>query len=322
MAYLDRQRDSFASSLAAAAAKIPVKQRANTSAVASPLPNLSNNAVGTPASPSPSVASTTSVTGTTPKKSRHNGPPGGSAAAIYSQPDNTGMGTDIGTNIVYALDYLKQQRGKAISLAHVLGHLSLNRESEALQKKIVERMRMHPRIAWRPDDSVSSMSLDENWSTGAYEHNPVIPGVRDRTSLLQFLQRRTDAQGVSIKDLKDGWPDCEPTLTALEKEHRVLVVRTKKDNHPRMVWLDDPSLCHGVEPEFQALWHRSEIPPLDDIVRKLTAAGQKPTSEDPRLRAANQPKEKKVKKKAQRRTGKSTNTHMEHLLKDYSHMKR
>lgn len=317
MAYFDKQRENFASSLASAAAKINVKRP-----------------VATPASPSPSVASTTSVT-TPSKKAKREGDgsvrmvlsqngAGSNAPTIFSQPENTGVGSAIGTNIVYALDYLKQQGGKAVSLATVLGHLSLDREPEAFRRQVVERMRHHPRITWRPDAGAAAGASgpDDNWQTGTYEHLPVIPNVKDRTTLLQHLQRRTDAQGVNVKDLKDGWPDCEATLAALEKEHRILVVRTKKDNHPRMVWLDDPSLCHEVESEFQALWHRSEVPSLDDIVRKLAAAGQKPTSEDPRLRDIAAPKEKKQKKRAQRRTGKSTNTHMEHLLKDYSHMKR
>ncbi|CAK7201116.1 transcription factor TFIIE beta subunit, TFIIEB, Tfa2 [Sporothrix eucalyptigena] len=320
MSFVDRQRESLAGSLASAASKISVK-RSQTSAP-SPLPSLGGG--GAPASPSPSVASTTSATAASTPVKKKNGP-GGPAnglpvgAAIYSQPENTGVGTAIGTNIVYALDYLKQQGGKPVSLTVVLGHLNLNRESEAVQKQIVERMRHHPRIAWRPDTSEHS---DDNWKTGTYEHKPIIPNVKDKTALLQYLQRRTDAQGVNVKDLKDGWPDCETALTALEKEHKVLVVRTKKDNHPRMVWLDDPSLCFSVEPEFQSLWHRATIPSVEDIVGKLTAAGQKPTSEDPRLRAMMQPKEKKAKKRAQRRTGKSTNTHMEHLLKDYSQLKR
>ncbi len=323
MAYLDRQRESFASSLSAAAAKIPVKRTA-----LSPAPGSSFGG-GAPASPSPSIASTMSVTAaSTPKKVKREGGVTSSGmvnGAIYSQPENTGVGAAIGTNIVYALDYLKQQGGKPVSLAVVLSHLNLNREPETVQRQIVERMRHHPRITWRPDASgagVGGSGGDNTWATGTYEHKPIIPHVKNNTALLQYLQRRTDAQGVSVKDLKDGWPDCEAALAELEREHRVLVVRTKKDNHPRMVWLDDPSLCHGVEPEFQALWHRSEIPSLEDIVRKLAAAGQKPTSEDPRLLAMAQPKEKRQKKRAQRRTGKSTNTHMEHLLKDYSHMKR
>ncbi|CAK7262826.1 transcription factor TFIIE beta subunit, TFIIEB, Tfa2 [Sporothrix epigloea] len=325
MSYSDRQRDSLT---AAAAAKASVK-RSQTSAP-SPLPSFGSG--GPPASPSPSVASTTSVTlATTPVKKR-NGPGGPVAlglpvgAAIYSQPENTGVGTAIGTNIVYALDYLKQQGGKPASLSVVLGHLNMHREPEAVQRQIAERMRHHPRIMWRPDDGAApesnGVAADDAWKTGTYEHKPIIPNVKDRTALLQYLQRRTDAQGVNVKDLKDGWPDCEAALAALEREHKVLVVRTKKDNHPRMVWQDDPSLCFTVEPEFQSLWHRAAIPSVEDIVGKLTAAGQKPTSEDPRLRALNQPKEKKAKKRAQRRTGKSTNTHMEHLLKDYSALKR
>ncbi|KAJ4293759.1 transcription factor TFIIE beta subunit, TFIIEB, Tfa2 [Collariella sp. IMI 366227] len=98
--------------------------------------------------------------------------------------------------------------------------------------------------------------------------------------------------------------------------------RPKKDGAPRMVWLDDASLFHEIDPELKIMWSRCEVPSVENIVPRLVAAQQKPASEDPRIKAMQAPKVEKKKKRAQRRTGKSTNTHMEHLLKDYSHMKR
>jgi len=293
--YLDRQRAAFSSGLASVADKIQVKRPA-------------------PVSPSPSIASTTSAAagGTPTKKAKRD-----VAATIYSQPENTGVGASIGTNLVYAVEYLKQN-SKPITLEKVLNHLNLNKEPEAHQKEIVERLRNHPRIAWNPDPALS----EQTWGSGTYEHKPIIPNVKDKTALLKYLQLRTDAQGVTVKDLKDGWPDCEAAISQLEAEKKILVVRTKKDNHPKMVWLDDPTLSHDVDQEFQTMWHRVEVPGPDDIVRRLVAVGQKPTSEDPRTKLAAAPKEKKQKKRVQRRTGKATNTHMEHLLKDYSHLKR
>ncbi|TPX10237.1 uncharacterized protein E0L32_001434 [Thyridium curvatum] len=298
--YLERQRDAFSGGLAAMAAKMPAKRAAPTA----------------PASPSPSVASTTSVVptagGTPTKKVKRD-----AGAAIYSQPENTGVGTDISTKIVYAVEYLKNN-GKPLALETVFSHLNVNREAESVQREVVSRLRNHPRITWKPDPNLS----EQAWNSGTYEHKPVIPSVKDKTSLLNYLQKLTDARGVTVKDLKDGWPTCEDALTELEKEHKILVVRTKKDNHPKMVWLDDASLHHGVDDEFRALWGKVNVPSIDDIVHKLSAVGQKPTSEDPRLKVVDAPKEKKQKKRIQRRPGKTTNAHMNHLLKDFSHMKR
>ncbi len=271
--------------------------------------------VTVPDSPSPSVASISSAAvGESPAKKVKRD----AKAPIYSQPENTGVGVSIGTNMVYAVDYLKQQSARPMTLERVLNHLNLNKEPEAFQRELVERLRMHPRVRWIPDAALK----EQAWNTGTYEHNPIIPNVRDKPALVKYLQRRTDAQGVAVKDLKDGWPDCEAPITELERDHRLLVVRTKKDNHAKMVWLDDASLHHSIDAEFQAMWHKVDVPGQDDIARRLAAVGQKPTSEDPRAKLAAAPREKKQKKRAQRRTGKATNTHMEHLLKDYTHYKR
>jgi transcription initiation factor TFIIE subunit beta len=292
--YLEKQRAQFTAGLAATAAKMGGGEAKR------PIP----------VSPSPSITSTTSAAGaaTPSRKNKRD-----VAAPIFSQPENTGPGAIIGTNVVYAVEYLKQQ-SNPISLERIVSHLNLNREAESVQRELAERLRSHPRITFLPDASLT----EQTWTSGSYEHKPLIPGVKDKTALLRYLQQRPDAQGVPVKDLKDGWPDCEEPISELEAEHKILVVRTKKDNHPRMVWLDDPSISHQVDVEFQGVWHRVEVPPVEDIVRRLAAVGQKPTSEDPRDKVVATTKEKKQKKRAQRRTGKLTNTHMEHILKNYS----
>jgi len=267
-----------------------------------------------PASPSPSIASTTSAAagGATPKKPKRD-----PAGTIFSQPENTGVGTDVSTQILYAVEYLKNAP-KPLGLEKILDHLNLDRETEAWKRGIMERLRNHPRVEWKPEAGLSEQGL----FSGTYEHKPIIPNVKTKEQLLAYLQNRRDASGVSVKELKDGWPDCEKAISQLEAEHKILVVRTKKDNHARMVWYDDPTLFHHVEGDFVAMWHKVEVPALDDIVRRLESVGQKPTSEDPRIKAAMQPQQKKDKKRVNRKSGKTTNAHMSHLLKDYSHLKK
>lgn len=72
--------------------------------------------------------------------------------------------------------------------------------------------------------------------------------------------------GVSVKDLKDGWLDCELVIMEFEREYKVLVIRVKKDGVVRMVWLDDLSLFYEVELDLVRVWSRVELLVLDVIV--------------------------------------------------------
>ena len=301
MSGFDRQQASFMSSMSAAAAKL------------GPGPGTKRSLA--PPSPSPSIGSTTSVAAgsLTPRRDRDTP----AANIVYSQPALTGTGDSIISQMAYAVSWLRA-KDEPQTCVDVLGYLSATTRSDKEQEFFVDQMRRHPQIQWIPDPSLS----EQTWRAGTYVHRPTIPDVKSRTQLLAYLQRKTDASGVSVKDLKDGWPDCEAGINELEKEHRVLVVRAKKDGAARMVWLDDASLFHEVDPQLKLMWSRTEVPSVENIVARLVAAQQKPASEDPRVKAMQAPKVEKKKKRAQRRTGKSTNVHMEHLLKDYSHMKR
>ncbi|KAF4595623.1 Transcription initiation factor IIE subunit beta [Ophiocordyceps camponoti-floridani] len=311
--YLEKQSSAFRGTLASAASKL---SNAKTSgggvkAVVAAASSLA------PPSPSPSAASdsatpTTTTTTTTGKRKREAGPD-----VPFSQPQLTGYGAEVKTQMTFAVEYLKK-KGEAKTMTDVIDHLSLRAYSDQHKRELADGLRGHPRVEWRPDTSLA----EQSWRTGTYSHRPIIPGVRDATSLLAFLQRKTDASGVSVKDLKDGWPDCEEALSSLEGQNKVLVVRTKKDNFPRYVWLDDPSLKHRVQPEFQTRWHHVPLPSLEDMHRKLVSVGQKPTSDDPRKAVQGAVKPKAQKKKAGKKVGKATNVHMAHLMQDYSGMRR
>ena len=266
-----------------------------------------------PPSPSPSLTSNTSTAANvTPTKKDRDGP-----STVYSQPVNTSAGMTLLAQVTYVIDWLKQ-KDEPKTMQEILEYVSAQNKSPEEQEEFAKSVRGSPRIQWTPDPNLS----EQTWRSGTYSHRPVIPNVKDKTQLLGYLQRRTDMRGVPVKDLKDGWPACEAAIDELERENRLLVLRWKKDNHPRTVWLDDASLAHRVDPEFQAAWHKVELPSLDMIVQRLGAVGQKPTSEDPRLKIMAAPKVEKKKKRSTRRAGKSTNTHMEHLLKDFNHLKR
>lgn len=263
-----------------------------------------------PPSPSPSVASTSSaLTGTvanTPTKNKKRPADGG--ADIFSQPALTGTGAELGTQMVYAVNHLKE-KDKELTIRDIVDHLTRRPSNDTEWSELVERLRQHPRVIWKPDPSLTEQDV----YSGTYEHKPVIPGVKNKEQLLEYLQKKKDAMLVHVKDLEDGWPRerLYPAITDLEKDHKILVLRTKKDNHPRYVWQDDPTLWNEVDPEFQVMWHKATIPPVAEINRLLIQAGQKPASEDPRLKVLNakveKPKKKTGKKKAPRNL---TNTHL------------
>ncbi|PHH78540.1 hypothetical protein CDD82_3007 [Ophiocordyceps australis] len=307
--YLEKQSSAFRGTLASAASKL---SNPSSSMAKSAVASLSASSLAPP-SPSPSAASD-STTPTGVKRKRDAAPD-----VPFSQPQLTGYGSEVKTQMTFAVEYLKK-KGEPKSATDIIDHLSLRSHADEHKRELIEGLRGHPRVEWKPNASLK----EQSWRTGTYSHRPIIPGVRDATSLLAHLQRKSDSSGVSVKDLKDGWPDCDETLASLERQHRILVVRTKKDGLARYVWLDDPSLHHPVEAEFQSMWQRVNLPSLDDMHRRLVSVGQKPTSEDPRKanQANSGAKPKAQKKRAGKRAGKATNVHMAHLMQDYSGLRR
>ncbi|CZR57121.1 related to transcription initiation factor IIE, beta subunit [Phialocephala subalpina] len=298
--YLAKQQAAFKSDAMSAAPKVATKQRS----LAPPAPESAP-------SPAPSNASNASKSeGKDMKRKRE------PQNVVYSQPAATGYGTEAFTQVTYVIEFLKK-KNEPKTFREILEYLSQVNADDRTKVLIARILRQHERVHHTPDPNLKVQSYD----SGLFEHKPII-NVRSKKDLIAYLQAKVDAQGVSVKDLKDGWPDCEDAIDELEKEHKILVTRTKKDNHARMVWGNDPTLHHEVDFEFQDMWHKTELPSVDELVRKLQDAGQKPASEDPskRIKAAPKPKEKK--KRAPRRGGKTTNTHMAHLLKDFSHLKR
>ncbi|KAI8635602.1 transcription initiation factor IIE, beta subunit [Xylariaceae sp. FL1651] len=246
-------------------------------------------------------------------------------AAAAAAAKATDFGSHMMTQLTYAVDFLKAKRAPK-TLQEVLDHLTLNNLPEHQQKLFVNLMHKHSRINHIPAPKTAAKGPAGEqlpaWRTGKYQFKAKIPGVHDKITLLSYLQQKVDASSLSVKDLKDGWPDCDAAISELEAEHKILVVRTKKDNHAKFVWLDDPRLSHPVDTEFLNMWHKIELPSPDDIVRKLVAIGQKPASEDPRLKKLDQPKAAAKKRKATRPPKHQSNSHMAHLLKDYTHLKR
>lgn len=226
-------------------------------------------------------------------------------SAIYS----TGLsaaGSDARTNVVYATDRLKEKFPASIPSQELIAFVlpSHKRNDEQAVKLLKTLLNVNPKVVF---DAV----------TDSYTFKP-LHNISSADDLLRYLQSQETAMGIQVRELKDGWPNVEDTIDRLEKEHKLLVTRNKKDNHPRMVWADDPSLIAPLDQDFKDIWAQIPLPTVEDTITQLTKMNYKstgaPASEDLG------PKVEKKKKKV-RRGVKVTNVHMQGLFRDYSNQR-
>lgn len=142
-------------------------------------------------------------------------------------------------------------------------------------------------------------------------------GVYSADDLLRYLNNSQSFQGLPVKDLKDGWSGALPTIANLEAEQKIIVLRNRKDNSPRLIWPNKGGAIGKVDPKFVSLWQSARVPSANDLPGNLERVGLKPSSVDPSKvkREPKAPQEKKAKRRTPRT--KITNTHMKGLLKDF-----
>ena len=207
------------------------------------------------------------------------------------------------TQVVHAQQYLKEKE-RPLRISEVASYLSLPTSSEVFT---VLRENKNPRIYYD----------DENETL---EFRP-LHNIRSRTDLLAYLQRQTTAQGLPVKELKEGWAGATDAVDVLEAAGDILVVRTKKENQPRMVWGNDKTLACEVDDEFKTLWHGIKIPPAAELVGQLESMGLKPASVDPATVKVEVKKQVR-RKRAVNRRGKISNVHMNGILKDSKELRK
>ncbi|KAL2756031.1 hypothetical protein ACRALDRAFT_2027668 [Sodiomyces alcalophilus JCM 7366] len=286
MSFLEKQKASFSSALASASGRLSTRH--------------------TPTTPTPSA-----------------GPAGARKEAMSSRRHAGSDGSDesVGTIILlmtYIHEYLRAQT-EPKTARDIMKHLEdgghVRDPSPSMCQRIVDALRSQKIVKFTPDPELT----EQKWDSGTYLYLGKLGGIKDKVSLLAHLQSKSTMEPLIYKELKEGWPQCDAALLELEREHKIMILREKKG--PKHIFIDDPTLHHKVEPEFQRMWQRVTLPSTEDIVKKLIAAGQKPASADPST-IKKTDSSKKVKKRANRRSAMTTNVHMQHLLKDFSHVKK
>lgn len=162
---------------------------------------------------------------------------------------------------------------------------------------------------------IDRIKYDSNQNTLEYVslHN-----IKNADDLLDFLRSQPTFKGTSVKELRDGWAGCLPAINELEEENKILVLRNKKENAPRLVWANLGGELGLIDEEFCDMWSSIKLPDPDNLYQALIDQSLKPTGADPQLIKKKAPQQEKKKKKSRR--GKITNTHMKDILKDYSQL--
>ncbi|KAF8330503.1 hypothetical protein F5887DRAFT_1000218 [Amanita rubescens] len=288
-------QSSFMSSLAkdAAAFKSTLQRQDTTSWHSHARPDEASN------EPSPSAEPSNSPT----KKKRPK------SNIVYSQPADTGTGTHVNTQLVYAVDHLKSTHNpmRLQDLA-IVTNTPLDTDSVLL-----ERFRSHDRVQYDPKTDLYSYKHEFNF--------------RNKAALLTEIQRQTrKGGGLSVRALKESWKEAPQAIEELEKEGEVLVTRTVKDGQLRMVFWNEikPTEEEGgmlVEKEFHDLWHSLKVPNEVDLLKQLASEGLQATAAE-----ALMPKAPTTKRKGKRggaprqRPVRITNVHLRgeiDLSRDY-----
>lgn len=294
MSHLQQQLKSFNAGVVDYANRMPQQRR------------FVHNASNTSAATSQATSSAPTPTpGADPKKKRHD------PDIVYSQPANTGTGKDIMTQVLFAVEHMKN-KGVPLKFADIVSYLSLQQRAndQGYIQALRSILQVHEKVEYDPKGANGE---------GTFGFRPP-HNVRSPDQLLQKLQAQSTGAGMSVRELREGWPNVEDAINNLEQEGKLLVTRNKKDNHAKMVWINDPSLFQHFDGEFRNIWEKIRIPDQQTVKEELEKAGITPTSKNKVVNARPKVEQKKVKKP--RRSGKTTNTHMMGVLRDYSHLKR
>ncbi|AET39958.1 transcription factor TFIIE subunit TFA2 Ecym_5186 [Eremothecium cymbalariae DBVPG len=205
--------------------------------------------------------------------------------------------THLSTKMLIATEYI-QERAEPVPIDQIESYLSLPKGNTVIPMlKGLAKFKFDPK-----KDTLQYVSIYD---------------VHSAEELLKLTRTQVTFKGISCKELKDGWLQCFDVIDELEKKHRILVSRTKKDNSPRFVWYNFGGALGHIEEDFVKMWQNCKLPQRSELPRKLQDLGLKPASVDPATVKKQGSTRVEVKKRKQRK-GKITNTHMAGILKDYS----
>ncbi|KAJ7589192.1 transcription initiation factor IIE subunit beta [Mycena floridula] len=228
---------------------------------------------------------------------------------VYSQPADTGTGTNVNTQLVYAVNHLKSTHNP-VRLQDIAIVTGTPLDSD---KVLLEKFKAHDHVHWDPRTDLYSYKHEFNF--------------RSKAALLTEIQRSTrKGGGIAVRSLKESWKEAPAAIEELEEEGEVFVTRTQKDGQLKMVFWNeikpnDESGGKRVEQEFVDLWHELKVPNEVDLLKQLASEGLKQTTSlSAPIRATTTKKKGKRGGAPKQRQARLTNTHLKgvvDLSRDY-----
>ncbi|KIK54665.1 hypothetical protein GYMLUDRAFT_76992 [Collybiopsis luxurians FD-317 M1] len=229
---------------------------------------------------------------------------------VYSQPADTGTGTNVNTQLVYAVNHLKSTHNP-MRLQDLAILTSTPLDTDPV---LLEKFKAHDRVVYDPKTDLYSYKHEFNF--------------RNKPALLTEIQRQTRrGGGIPVRALKESWKEAPEAIEELEKEGEVLVTRTQKDGQLKMVFWNEikPTEESGgmlVEKEFLDLWHELKVPNDVDLLKQLSSEGLQATTSaaGPATKGPSTKKKGKKGTAPRARQVRITNTHLKgdiDLSKDY-----
>jgi len=223
-----------------------------------------------------------------------------------STPLDTGTGQHYQTQIIYAVGYLKERPNQPIRLEDLAAFARVDELQH--NAEMLAAFKAHERIVY-----------DEK--TDLYSYKPDF-AIRNNNELLALLRRYSPRGGMLVKKLQESWPNAKSAIEELERDGKVMVIRTggssDREGQMKMVFWDEMGRMKKVDEEFNTMWHKLKLPDQITIAKELEEGGMKTTSTLASELPSSTANIKKPKKKGGNRKIKIQNTHLKELGIDLS----
>jgi len=151
---------------------------------------------------------------------------GEDSAVVYSQPQETGTGNHVYTQLTYSIDFLRQQE-RWCTFKEIMDYLNV-KESEHQIRAGLQALFMH---------NTANNSIEYSPKTGLYRYRPK-HDVRNAAQLKAYFQSQKCVRGLPVKELKDCWSTVLEDLKEMESKKQVLLKRNNKDNNIKTVYVN------------------------------------------------------------------------------------
>ena len=194
-----------------------------------------------------------------------------------------------------------------MELARYLSLLNLSDKEQAI---FAHALRVNPHIRFEPKAAEGK---------GSYAYRSTYD-IHNSDQLVQYLQKLPTLNILNNKLLNESLNKKEEDLRQLEGEHKALILRSRKDDKAKAVWLDDPTLANPIDSEFRDMWGRIRLPDPEVTATELEKNGLVPTNKSKAPKVVARAPERNRRK--MKKSTKLTNPHMNGVLKDYSNMRK